>query len=118
LALKSDFQDTMQSFIYSNLPILMNPSNAMNVIVSNDIIPTTPISPTSTTSTIDTNPVIIISPEIVKALQSYTLNNFPDIGLPQDIQQIATDFFANLPPLIPVSPTIAVTITAATTVTS
>ena len=100
----------------------MNSSNAMNVVVSNDIIPTTPTTPTvpiSAAPTINTAPVIIISPEIAKALQAYVLNNFPDIGLPQDIQQVAQDFFANLPPLIPIAPNIAATATATsdTTVT-
>jgi len=79
----------------------MNPGNAANVVVSNDIIPTTPISPVSTVDTL-----LIISPDLLKALQAYTVNNFPNIGLPQDIEQIAKDFIANLPPVIPVAPTI------------
>jgi len=114
LALKPDFQDQLQIFIFSNLPLLMNPNNAMNVVVSNEIIPTTPTTPTTPTSatpTIDTASLIIISPDILKALQSYVLNNFPDIGLPQDIQQIAKSFLANLPPLIPIAPTTSVTAT-------
>jgi hypothetical protein len=111
LVLKSDFQDTLEFFIFSNLPILMNPGNAMNVVVSNEIIPTTPTAPLTATSavpTVATAPVLVITPETLKALQSYTINNFPDIGLPQDIAQIAKDFIANLPPLIPITQTTAV----------
>ncbi len=114
LALKSDFQDTLEFFIFSNLPVLMNSANAMNVVVSNEIIPTAPTPPLtsiSSTPTTATAPVLVITPETLKALQSYTINNFPDIGLPQDIAQIAKDFIANLPPLIPITPTTAVPIT-------
>lgn len=99
----------------------MNPSNAMNVVVTNDILPTAPTTPTTpipAAPTIDTAPVIIISPEILKALQSYVVNNFPDIGLSQDIQQVAKEFFANLPPLIPISPTNDATVTSVTIATS
>jgi len=110
LALKPDIQNALQSFIFANLPILMNPSNALNVVISNDIFPTTPTVPISPTPTIATAPVILLSPEIVKALQSYVVNNFPDIGLPQDIQQVAKEFFANLPPLIPIAPDSAASI--------
>jgi hypothetical protein len=114
LVLKSDFQDTLEFFIFSNLPVLMNSANAMNVVVSNEIIPTTPtapLTPISPTPTTVTAPLLVITPETLKALQSYTINNFPDIGLPQDIAQIAKDFIANLPPLIPITPTTAVPIT-------
>ena len=124
MALKADFQDALQTFIYSNLPILMNPANARNVVVSNRIIPTTPSTSTpGTTITVSTpsisaaqainaGPVLNIPPEIAEAIQYYVLNNFPNIGLPQDIQQIVKNFFANLPPLIPIAPNTVVPITA------
>jgi len=111
LVLKADFQTTLQVFIFSNLPMLMNSANATNVVVTTDIVPTTPIST-------DTTPVIIIPPDVLQALQSYTLNNFPNIGLPQDIQQLAQQFISNLPPLIPITPTTSSTATPATTVTT
>ncbi|SFL35596.1 hypothetical protein [Pelosinus propionicus] len=114
MVLKSDFQDTLEFFIFSNLPILMNPGNAINVVVSNEIIstiPTTPLTPTSAVPTVSTAPVLVITPETLQALQSYTINNFPDIGLPQDIAEIAKDFIANLPPLIPINQNTAVTAT-------
>ncbi|WP_378955968.1 hypothetical protein [Pelosinus sp. sgz500959] len=117
MSLKPDFQDALQLFIFSNFPILMNPLNAMNVVVSNDILPTPTVS-VSATSTIDTTSVIVITPEIVKAIQSYVLNNFPNIGLPQDIQEVAKAFFANLPPLIPIAPNVEATANAVTTATS
>lgn len=125
MALKPDFHETLLSFVYSNLPILMNPFNAHNVVVTNTIIPTiptaptTPISPTpipiipttitSTTPTTNTSPVLFITPEVLQALQSYSLNNFPDIGLPNDIQEVAKNFLATLPPLILLTPTTAAT---------
>ena len=121
MALKPDFQDALQAFIYSNLPILMNPNNAKNVVISNNIFfttaitattPTVPIPSISATQTISTAPVIVIPPEFVEALQSYILNNFPNIGLPQDIQQVAKNFFANLPPIIPIARNTAVPVTA------
>ena len=113
----------------------MNPNNAKNVVVANAILPTSPTVPISAnqsvpisanqsvpisanqtvsisaTPTIGIAPVLFFPPEIVEALQSYVLNNFPDIGLPQDIQQVTKNFFANLPPLIPIAPNIAVPIT-------
>lgn len=146
MALKPDFQNALQYYVYTNLPVLMNPFNARNVVVTNAIIPTPPTTPTtpitstliaavpttlitntsitSSTSTSTTpiisstsiSPVITITPEVLQALQAYTLNNFPDIGLPTDIQGIAKNFFANIPPLILVTPTTAVPVTTAVTV--
>lgn len=112
MALKPDFHETLQAFVYSNLPILMNPFNAHNVVVTNTIIPTIPTAPTtpiSPTPTTNTSPVIFITPEVLQALQSYSLNNFPDIGLPNDIQEVAKNFLATLPPLILLTPTTAAT---------
>lgn len=109
----------------------MNPANARNVVVSNRIIPTTPSIATTATATttppaatvsvptpsisaaqtINAAPVLNIPPEIAEAIQSYVLNNFANIGLPQDIQQIAKNFFTNLPPLTPIAPNTAVPVT-------
>ncbi|MBC8015334.1 MAG: hypothetical protein H7X79_06265 [Sporomusaceae bacterium] len=140
MALKPDFQNALQTFIFLNLPVLMNPANAMNLVVSTTIIPTlptipitpiTPINPTvpigtavptapvlSTDQTLDTDAdteivtvtaqPIFITPEALQALQAYVVNNFPDLGLPQDIQQVAKEFFANIPPVVPVVPPTAV----------
>lgn len=139
VVLKPDFQNTLRYFVYTNLPLLMNPDNARNIIVTNAIIPTTPTTPTTpitpissapistivsvssttdttttvTTSTTSTAPVLTITPEVLQALQSYTLNNFPDIGLPTDIQEITKIFLANIPPLVLITPTTATPITAA-----
>ncbi len=115
MALRSDFQVILQSFIYTNLPVLMNPSNAINVVIANQVITTNPTVAISVATTINAAPVIIFPPQIVDALQTYVLDNFPDIGLPQDIQQVAKNFFANLPPLIPIAPDVAVPVTVATT---
>ncbi|GMB01228.1 hypothetical protein [Pelosinus sp. IPA-1] len=119
MALKVDFRNTLETFIFSNLPVLMNITNAMHVVVSNTVTPTTPTTPTIPVSTpIDTTvtpiPTIVITPDVLKAIQAYTLNNFPNIGLPQDIQEIAKEFLANLPPLVPVTQNTATTITTAT----
>jgi len=97
MVLQADFQNILQYFVYSNLPILMNPSNANYLIVTNTITPTA-----------DTTPVIVVTPDVLEAIKSYTINNFPDIGLPKDIQEIANNFFANLSPLISLTPTTAV----------
>lgn len=138
MALKPDFQNALQTFIFLNLPVLMNPANAMNLVVSTTIIPTvptipitpiTPMNPTipigtvvptapvlSATLTLDadtdtvtvTAQPIFITPEVLEALKSYVVNNFPDLGLPQDIQQVAKEFFANIPPVVPIAPPTAV----------
>ena len=68
--LKTDFQDILVAFIYANLPALTNP-----------------VDP----GALDT---LVIPPEVQIALQVYVFNNFPNLGLPSDIQQIAKDFFA------------------------
>lgn len=132
MALKPDFQNALRTFIFLNLPVLMNPANAMNLVVSTTINPTVPtvpitpitpinptvpigavaltepdvsITPTTDTDTADvTPPTIFITPELLNALQSYVVNNFPDLGLPQDIQQVAKEFFVNLPPVVPIAP--------------
>ncbi|AIF53430.1 hypothetical protein [Pelosinus sp. UFO1] len=119
MALKVDFQNTLETFVFSNLPVLMNITNAMHVVVSDTITPTTPTNPTIPVSTpIDTTitpiPTIVITPDVLKAIQAYTLNNFPDIGLPQDIQEIAKEFLANLPPIVPVTQNTATTLNTAT----
>ena len=119
MALKVDFRNTLETFVFSNLPVLMNITNAMHVVVSDTITPTTPTNPTIPVSTpIDTTitplPTIVITPDVLKAIQAYTLNNFPDIGLPQDIQEIAKEFLANLPPIVPITENTATTLTTAT----
>lgn len=117
-----DFHDILVIFVYNNLPILMNPANARNVVVSTSIVPmtpTTPTTPTSTTTLASTTPVITIDPSFLQALQAAALNNFTNLGLPLDIQQIAQNFFSNLPPSIlsSTATTTVVTSTAATTIT-
>ena len=113
-----DFQDVLTTFIYDNLPVLMNPTNALQVVVTNATTPAlptfppqplTPINPVTplTQPTVasglaadtSTMPVIVISPDILQAIQAAALNNFTDLGLPADIEEIAKAFFANLPPL-------------------
>ena len=99
----------------------MNPANARNVVVSTSIVPTTPTIPTTPTTTTpaSTTPVIAIDPSLLQALQAAALDNFTNLGLPLDIQQIAQNFFSNLPPSIlsSTATTTAVTSTAATTIT-
>lgn len=117
--LKPDLQDALQTFIYSNLPVFMNPGNAVNIVVSNVVNPIVATPNASVATTISTAPVLVISPELLEALQSYVINNFPDIGIPQDIQQIAKNFLANLPQLKLITPNIAVTTNViSTTVTT
>jgi hypothetical protein len=60
----------------------------------------------------------MITPTVLQAIQSYVINNFPDIGLPQDIQQIAKNFLSNLPPLVSITPTTSSTATPAANTTS
>ncbi|SMC86757.1 hypothetical protein [Sporomusa malonica] len=81
--LKSDFQDILRTFIYTNLPALMNPMSSV-VIVTN-------APPTSATPDTDT---IVVTPEVLSVLQTYVLNNFPNLNLPSDIQAVAKQFFA------------------------
>lgn len=80
--LKSDFQDILRTFIYTNLPALMNPTSSV-VVVTN--------TPTSVTPDADT---IVVTPEVFSVLQTYVLNNFPNLNLPSDIQAVAKQFFA------------------------
>lgn len=99
----------------------MNPMNAMNLVVSTTITPTTPIVPTTPTTPVSSTPPttpnlsttttpesaaapqIFITPDVLQALQAYVVNNFPDLGLPQDIQQVTKQFFVNIPPVVPVA---------------
>lgn len=77
--LQSDFQDILITFVYSNLPALMNPASA---VVVTDV----PVAGTPDT--------VVITPEVLSALRPYVLNNFSDLGLPPDIQEIVRQFFA------------------------
>jgi hypothetical protein len=99
LPISSDFEDILTVFVYTNLPVLMNPANAMNVVVVSDtttptatITSITPNVPVTTTA-----PTIVIAPELITALQAGVINNFTDLGLPPDIQEITQQFFALLP---------------------
>jgi len=121
--LSSDFQNILEVFIFTNLPVLTNPNAAKSVLFTNNIVPTTPTSPivpttpitpaspvTPTTPT-STPTVLFIPPEVALALQTAVLTNFNDLRLPRDIQNIAQAFFANLPPIphTPVTPVTPVT---------
>ena len=80
--IESDFQDILVTFIYTNLPALMNPTNTVVVVsTSSDTI-------TASEST------IVITPEILLALKTYVFNNFPDLNLAPDLQEIVKQFFA------------------------
>jgi len=58
----------------------------------------------------------MITPNVLQAIQAYVLNNFPDIGLPQDIQEVAKKFLSNLPPLVLITPTTSSTAAPANTI--
>ncbi|BBB92110.1 MAG TPA: hypothetical protein PKA28_05445 [Methylomusa anaerophila] len=109
MALKPDFENVLTVFVYLNLPVLMNPGNAINIVVSAVPIPT---PPTTATGTIQT---LVISPDLLLALQTASLNSFTDLGLPKDIEEIAKNFFALLSPVISVTATSTVVSSAATT---
>lgn len=79
--IRPDFQDILETFIFSNLPALMNP--ATTVIVTN--------TPSITTADTDS---IVISPELLTALRTYVFNNFSEFNLAPDIQDIVRQFFA------------------------
>ncbi|MDF2568397.1 MAG: hypothetical protein K0R55_1 [Sporomusa sp.] len=80
--LKSDFQDILITFIYTNLPAIMNPTSNV-IIVTNAPITATPPSDT-----------IVVTPAVLTALQTYVVNNFQGLNLPTDIQDVAKQFFA------------------------
>jgi hypothetical protein len=70
--------------------------------------------------------VIFITPEIINALQTAALDNFNELGLRPDLQQIAQVLFSNLPfiprtamtPATPITPTTPLTpVTPATPTT-
>ena len=79
--LKPDFQDILVTFIYTNLPALMNPESTVVIV---DV-------PTATAPSTDT---IEFTPEVLAALKTYVLNNFDALRLPSDIQEITRQFFA------------------------
>ena len=95
MPIKPDFYNILTVFVYNNLPLLMNPTNVF-------LVTTTPATPSSivdntTLTSLATSNVITIDPNILQALQTAANNNFNSLGLPPDIQQIAANFFANLP---------------------
>ena len=79
--IQSDWQDILTNFIYTNLPALMNPDS--RIIVSSTSLPNVP----------NTN-TIVVTPEILIGLQAYVLNNFDNLRLPSDIQDVVRNFFS------------------------
>lgn len=79
--LKPDFQDVLVTFVYTNLPALMNPTSTVVIVEQ----------PTVTAPSTDT---IQFTPEVLAALKTYVLNNFDALALPADIQEIVRQFFA------------------------
>lgn len=108
MPLRPDFQSILATFVYNNLPVLMNPANAFRVVITSTAAPTTATSEV---------PVLVIDPGVLQALQAAALDNFASIGLPPDIGQIAKQFFANLPPLVNPSASTTVPVTAIETPT-
>jgi hypothetical protein len=104
MPLRPDFQSILAIFVYNNLPVLMNPENAFQVVITNNVTPIT-----STKSGV---PILSIDPSLLQALQAASLDNFMSLGLPPDIAEIARQFFANLPPLDKPNASTAVPITA------
>lgn len=80
--IKSDFQDVLVTFIYDNLPALLNPTSTVIVVT------TTPVTTTPAVSN------IVITPEVLLALKTYVFNNFSDLNLPPDLEAIVRQFFA------------------------
>ncbi len=79
--IQSDWQDILTNFIYTNLPALMNPDS--RIVVSSTSLPNVP----------NTN-TIVVTPEILIGLQAYVLNNFDNLRLPSDIQDVVKNFFS------------------------
>lgn len=80
--LAPDLQDILKDFVYTNLPALMNPMSSI-VIVTNAPVTVKP-----------STDVIVVTPEILSLLQTCVLDNFQNVNLPADIQDIARQFFA------------------------
>lgn len=80
--IQTDWQDILTNFVYTNLPALMNPASRVT-IVSSTSLPAVPDTGT-----------IVITPEILAGLQAYVLNNFDNLQLPSDIQDIVRNFFS------------------------
>ncbi|QDR82889.1 hypothetical protein [Sporomusa termitida] len=80
--IQSDWQDILTNFVYTNLPALMNPASRIT-IVSSTSSPTIPDTST-----------IVVTPEVLAGLQAYVLNNFDNLQLPSDIQDIVRNFFS------------------------
>ncbi|CVK19251.1 hypothetical protein [Sporomusa sphaeroides] len=78
--LQPDFQDVLETFVFTNLPALMNP--AATVVVT-----TTPETTAPSTD------IIVISPELLTTLRTYVFNNFSEFNLAPDIQDIVRQFF-------------------------
>ncbi|WP_176772670.1 hypothetical protein [Sporomusa acidovorans] len=68
------------TFIYNNLPALMDPTSTVVIVDNGTAIPTTN--------------TIVVSPGDLQALKTAVLNNFNQLGLPADIQEIVQQFFA------------------------
>jgi hypothetical protein len=59
----------------------MNPASTVSVTAS-------------ATATAPTTDTIVVTPETLQALKVYVVNNFSNLNLPADIQEIVRQFFA------------------------
>lgn len=160
MPLNADFHDILEIFIYTNLPLLMNPlAAAANFTTTSSVAATNLTTALSSTSTVSgtvassspvrtptgarpvttgtvvtavippaistASPAIpskALPPSVIVSLQSSVLDNFNELGLNADIEELARVFFANLPAVppanIPTAPTTATTPTTPTTPTA
>lgn len=95
---------------------LTSSATANPSLLPNPVLPTTPTAPTGLLTSISptvpttplsaitptTVPLIGISPELLPSLQAAVLDNFTDLNLPADIQQLVQQFFAFLPSTPPI----------------
>ena len=110
MPLSPDFHDILEIFVYTNLPILINPLTAVATFTTTVGAPA--VATRAITTSTPTIPAKIFTPDVLVALQTSALDNFTALGLQPDLDEIAKVFFANLPaappavtPIAPSTPT-------------
>jgi len=100
------------------------PMTAITPTTTTPVTATTSVTTSAGLAVTTSSPTIqakIFTPDVIVALQSAVFNNFTDLGLQSDIQELASVFFANLPavppavtPITPNTPTTPTTLTLPT----
>jgi hypothetical protein len=117
LALTSDFKNVLNVFVFTNLNAIMNPVAAAGIFATASSVTETAVTAPagSVIGTVGTNAINrsiavsaamqteIFTPALLNALQSAVLNEYRELGVSKDVQDVAQVFFSVFPAATPIT---------------